>query len=162
MKTLRVIVIVALSLAFNANARGQQKPAPAPQPGTAAAQPAGPPPPTFTYDPSGRRDPFRSLIGRGADPHGTGVRPAGVAGLLINEVKLTGILGPRGGPFVAIIQGPDNKSYQLKAGQKLLDGSVKSITQDTVVFAQDVNDPLSLVKQREIRRTLRQGEGSRG
>jgi hypothetical protein len=39
---------------------------------------------------------------------------------------------------------------------------VKSITQDTIVFSQDVNDPLSLVKQKEVRKTLRSGEENRG
>ena len=37
----------------------------------------------------------------------------------------------------------------------LMDGVVKSITQDAIVFSQDVNDPLSLVKQREVRKTIR-------
>jgi hypothetical protein len=39
---------------------------------------------------------------------------------------------------------------------------VKSITQDAVIFSQDVNDPLSVVKQKEVRKTLRSGEESRG
>ena len=43
-----------------------------------------------------------------------------------------------------------------------MDGTVKQITQDTVVFSQDVNDPLSLVKQREVRKTLRSSEEGRG
>ena len=37
----------------------------------------------------------------------------------------------------------------------MFDGSVKAITPDTVVFSQDVNDPLSLVKQREVRKSIR-------
>ena len=42
-----------------------------------------------------------------------------------------------------------------KAGDKLFDGVVKAVTQDAVVFSQDVNDPLSLVKQREVRKSIR-------
>jgi hypothetical protein len=61
-----------------------------------------------------------------------------------------------------MIQGPDNKTYVVKAGDRLMDGTVKSIVQDAVVFAQDVNDPLSLVKQKEIRKSLRSAEGGRG
>ena len=41
----------------------------------------------------------------------------------------------------------------------LLDGAVKTITQDGVVFSQDVNDPLSLVKQREVPKRVRATEG---
>ena len=115
----------------------------------------------FTYNPEGRRDPFVSLIGKGSDPKNTGARPAGVPGLLINEVSVKGIVRNSAG-FVAMIQGPDNKTYVVKAGDRLMDGTVKSIVQDGVVFSQDVNDPLSLVKQKEIRKSLRSAEGGRG
>ena len=89
------------------------------------------------------------------------MRPAGVPGMLINEVSVKGIVRNSSG-FVALIQGPDNKTYVVKAGDRLMDGTVKSIVQDAVVFSQDVNDPLSLVKQKEIRKTLRSAEGGRG
>ncbi len=129
------------------------QPAPAPKPG----DPAGP----FTYNPDGRRDPFVSLIGKGSDPKSAGTRPPGVPGLLINEVSVKGIVRNSSG-FVALIQGADSKTYVVKAGDRLLDGTVKSIVQDAVVFSQDVNDPLSLVKQKEIRKPLRSAEGGRG
>lgn len=139
-------------------------PAPAPAPGQAS--PGRPvvtaePPAPFTYNPEGRRDPFISLLGRGSNPKSQGVRPAGVPGLLINEVSVKGIVRNSSG-FVALIQGPDNKSYVVKAGDRLMDGTVKSIVQDAVVFSQDVNDPLSLVKQKEIKKPLRVVEGGRG
>jgi type IV pilus assembly protein PilP len=139
-------------------------PAPAPAPAPAAGQTAEPPaeaPTAFTYNPDGRRDPFISLLGRGSDPKSKGTRPAGVPGLLINEVSVKGIVRNTSG-FVALIQGPDNKTYVVKAGDRLMDGTVKSIVQDAVVFSQDVNDPLSLVKQKEIRKALRSADGGRG
>jgi Tfp pilus assembly protein PilP len=134
-----------------------------------AAQPAAPvekpappsPSPAFAYDPSGRRDPFVSLVGRGSVQDPTAVRPAGPLGMLINEISLKGIMKERNG-FVALVQGPDKKTYAIRSGQRLFDGSVKTITQDAVVFSQDVNDPLSLVKQKEVRKTLRSVEENRG
>ena len=135
-------------------------PAPAPAPAGQTAQPAEAPAP-FTYNPEGRRDPFISLLGRGNDPKSQGARPAGVPGLLINEINVKGIVRNISG-FVALIQGPDNKTYVVKAGDRLMDGTVKSIVQDAVVFSQDVNDPLSLVKQKEIRKSLRSVDGGRG
>jgi Tfp pilus assembly protein PilP len=135
-------------------------PAPAPASGQPTSKPAEAGAP-FTYNPEGRRDPFVSLLGRGNDPKAQGVRPPGVPGLLINEVSVKGIVRNSTG-FVALIQGPDNKTYVVKAGDRLMDGSVKSIIQDAVVFSQDVNDPLSLVKQKEIRKALRSAEGGRG
>ena len=135
----------------------QAEPAPAAQTAVKPGEPAAP----FTYNPEGRRDPFVSLIGKGSDPKSTGTRPPGVPGLLIGEVNVKGIVRNSSG-FVALIQGADNKTYVVKAGDRLLDGTVKSIVQDAVVFSQDVNDPLSLVKQKEIRKPLRSAEGGRG
>lgn len=133
-----------------------------PPAGPPAAEQQAPPQqkPAYAYDPAGRRDPFVSLLGRGADPGSMASRPAGLAGILINEVSLKGIMRDRTG-FVAIVRGPDNKTYFVRPGDRLMDGTVKSIVADAVVFSQDVNDPLSLVKQREIRKSLR-SEESRG
>jgi hypothetical protein len=137
----------------------------------AAQQPASEKPPTpapappaqegqgYTYDPAGRRDPFVSLLRRGADPRTSGSRPAGVPGLMIGEVTVKGIVKDRSG-FIAMIQGPDTKqTFIIRPGEKLLDGTVKAITADAVVFSQDVNDPLSMVKQKEIRKTVRPADG---
>jgi Tfp pilus assembly protein PilP len=158
-----------------AQGRGQPPaPAPpaqgaAPERGAAPAQgaaPATPEPPAqqgFTYDPAGRRDPFVSLLGRGGntgrggDPAAT--RPAGLAGLGVNEVTLRGTVQSREG-FVAILQGADQKTYIVRPGDKLYDGVVRTITQNDMVFLQQVDDPLSLEKQREVRKVLRQTEGA--
>jgi len=110
----------------------------------------------YSYDPAGRRDPFVSLTARGGElPPGAGARPAGVPGLLVNEITVKGVLkSPKGG-FIALVQAPDGRTYIVHAGDKVLDGTVKAITTDAVVFSQDVNDPLSLVKQREVRKSIR-------
>ena len=97
-----------------------------------------------------------SLIGRGTEtaPQ-TGARPAGLAGVLINEITLKGMLKAARGDMIALVQVPDGHTYIVHTGDTLMDGKVKSITGDAVVFSQDVNDPLSLVKQREVRKTIR-------
>ncbi|MBP1603936.1 MAG: hypothetical protein H6Q09_1108, partial [Acidobacteria bacterium] len=53
---------------------------------------------------------------------------------------------------------PDLRTYVVHPNDRLLDGTVKAITPDAVVIVQDVNDPLSLTKQREVRKTLRVAE----
>lgn len=132
-----------------------QKPATPAAPGASAQQPPPPQGAGYSYDPAGRRDPFVSLSGRGGDlPIPGGARPGGVPGLLVAEVTVKGLLKSRGG-FIALVQSPDNRTYIIKTGDKLFDGVVKAVTQDAVVFSQDVNDPLSLVKQREVRKSIR-------
>jgi type IV pilus assembly protein PilP len=154
--------VVVLLTAFASMAQTPAAIAQLPQ-GAKPAQgtPAPPPPPAYTYEPEGRRDPFVSLLARGSDPTSAASRPAGLPGLLINEVIVKGIVRDRSG-FIAMIQGPDTKTFIVRGGDKLMDGTVKSITADTVVFSQDVNDPLSLVKQREVRKAVRPLEDQRG
>ena len=143
----------------NAEALDPQAPQPA-QPATPGAPGAGAAQGAtgagYSYDPAGRRDPFISLAGRAGEvATAGGARPQGLAGLLVSEVTVKGVLkSPKGG-FIALVQAPDNRTYMIHAGDKVFDGTVKAITTDAVVFSQDVNDPLSLVKQREVRKAIR-------
>jgi type IV pilus assembly protein PilP len=157
------VTTVGSGAATQAPAPADQPPSAKPAAATATPADAAPPErPAYSYQPEGRRDPFVSLLVRGSDPASAANRPSGVPGLLINEVTVKGIVRDRSG-FIAIIQGPDsNKTYIVRSGEHLMDGAVKSISVDTVVFAQDVNDPLSLVKQREVRKAVRPLEDQRG
>lgn len=158
----RIMLVILLSGAPGPAPVQQPVEKPVEKPAQPPAQAAEPPPaaPAYTYRPEGRRDPFVSLVGRGSEASADRRAP-GLPGMLINEVNLKGIMKERSG-FIAMVQGPDRKTYVVRPGQRLLDGTVKAITADTVVFSQDVNDPLSLVKQREVRKTLRSGGENRG
>jgi Tfp pilus assembly protein PilP len=134
--------------------------------GTDAASSSGgaaieaPAPAGFTYNPEGRRDPFVSLARRGLDTRtALGPRPAGLAGLDVSEVSLRGTLRSKG-EFVAMLQGSDRKTYIVRPGDKLFDATVRSISQNDVVFLQQITDPLSSEKQREVRKGLRQVEAN--
>lgn len=107
---------------------------------------------TYRYDPQGRRDPFRSLIGP-APKLEPGQRPPGVAGFLIDEMKLQGVFQTRHG-LQAMVSGPDNKGYSLRVGDKVLDGEVIRITKSSVVFRQEVNDPTRIERYREVVKDL--------
>ena len=107
---------------------------------------------TYRYDPQGRRDPFRSLIGP-APKLEPGQRPPGVAGFLIDEMKLQGVIQTRHG-LQGMISGPDNKGYSLRVGDKVLDGEVIRITKSSVVFRQEVNDPTRIERFREVVKDL--------
>ena len=113
--------------------------------------------PTWTYDPQGRRDPFISLRNRNPQGTSTQSRPPGLPGVAINEIMIRGIVRS-GNEFVALAQAPDGRTFQLRRNSRLFDGVVKQITIDAVVFTQEINDPLSLQKQREVRKTMRSGD----
>ncbi len=173
-RTLRLctgILVAALWAGYaavwvNAQAPAQKKPpAAAPQKDPAAVSaPASPivehpaSPAIFSYKPEGRRDPFVSLVNRAiAENKPSQKKPEGVRGLSWDEVSVRGIYMGQKGP-VALIQGPDTKTYQVRVGDQLYDAVVKAITADSLVVLQEVNDPLSLQKQRERRKSLRVAE----
>ncbi len=140
-----------------------QTPAPAAPPAAQApaqAQvPAPTPADTFTYNPDGRRDPFVSLLTKGGERHvpRPGQDLEGVAGLAVEDLTVRGIVTSPSG-LVAMVQSPDRKTYLVRQNDKLLDGIVKSVTPEGLVILQEVNDPLSLVKQKEVRKMLHGNE----
>jgi Tfp pilus assembly protein PilP len=120
------------------------------------------PPPNFEYAPQGRRDPFISLVDRGKDQStqngaATAKRAEGIPGMLTGELTVRGIMQTRGA-WVAMVAGPDGKVYTVRAGDKLADGVIRQVNATSVVILQEVNDPLSLEKQREVRKFLRGGD----
>jgi len=154
---------VATSLHAQAPARS---PAPAASPGARADtlksivdQETGAPE-GYTYSPMGRRDPFVSLLKPVSPDQGPKTRRPGMEGFLIQEVALKGIVKtPKG--FTAMLLGTDGKSYFVGVGQRLFDGVVTAIDATTVTFRQEVTDPLSTVKSRDVKKTLYPSEEAR-
>jgi hypothetical protein len=145
------LVVAALAGAETMTLSAQQAPAP---PAAPAPAPTPGPDRSYNYDVAGRRDPFISLD-RASDPKGSARdKLAGLAGLAINEATVKGVVKSQG-RLVAMVQAPDNKTYIVRPNDRLLDGAVRAVTPEAVVFVQQVSDPLSLVKQREIRKPLR-------
>ena len=116
-------------------------------------------PKDYRYNSQGRRDPFVSLLRGGTDGQRQtlGARPTGLAGQLASEVSLRGTIQGASG-YVGLVQGSDNKTYIVKMGDKLFDGTVRQISANAMVILQQVNDPLSLQKEREVRKVLRQAD----
>ncbi len=148
--------LTALALAL-ATAVASHAPAMAAQVAPKAdSQPAAP----FHYNAEGRRDPFLSLTGSGngndskALPKPTA---AGIAGIRVDELSVRGIMQSRE-RLVAMVQGPDNRTYLIHQGDKLADGVVKSITPQGLVLVQDVSDPRAKEKTRDVRKLLRSPE----
>lgn len=161
------LLIIAVAVLAATPVSGQA-PAPAPAPATPAAvtaphvpalEPQG-----YDYKPSGRRDPFISLVRRSTEALGTSaasIRPTGLAGLSTDEVVMRGVMKGRNG-YSALVRGADNRTYTgVKAGDELFDGTVKAVTADAIVILQNVSDPLSLAKKREVKKLLRPAQEAR-
>jgi hypothetical protein len=109
----------------------------------------------FSYDPAGRRDPFRSLlIGfEEAEAGVVKVRPPGLPGMLVDELRIEGIIKTPEG-ILAFAQGRDNLSYIIRPGTKLYDGQVREILPDRVIFERQVNDPKQIRPYEEVVKEL--------
>ncbi|HKF45533.1 MAG TPA: hypothetical protein VKG01_20750 [Thermoanaerobaculia bacterium] len=162
MRRLAVAAAAALlaGSAFGASPQATPSPVPTPAPATPGESPgqalieqeesamSGR---SYSYDPAGRRDPFRSLLIR--SDKGGGHRAPGIAGIAIDDVTLQGIWRTRAG-YVAQIRGTDNKSYLLRSGDQLYDGEVLRIAPNEVTFRQNLNDPQSVKPFRDITKQL--------
>jgi Tfp pilus assembly protein PilP len=168
---MRSVALVLIASFVLVNTLGAQPPATGAQkpstpsagqpPATGSQQPAAaapaPPPPleTYTYQPAGRRDPFLNLLGTGSEPRTAGGKKGdGPGTMAVADISVRGVVQSKGA-LVAMITGPDGKTYIVHQGDKLLDGIIKAVTPQGLVILQDVTDPLSLVKQREITKLLR-------
>jgi Tfp pilus assembly protein PilP len=103
----------------------------------------------YHYDPQGRRDPFRSLIGS-KDIAGRGSQ--GIGGFLVEEIDLQGVVRTKQG-LVGMVTGPDNNGYLLRVGDRVFDGEVVRVTPNAVVFRQETREIVKeLTSQAERRR----------
>lgn len=172
MRTPRLWTTALLALA--ASAMAQQPPASAPAAATPAASPSPTPGPAaggdliqsileqeldaprngYIYNPAGRRDPFVSLA-RPVANEGDANRPRrpGIEGFLLQETSLKGVVKTVDG-WIAVLEGPDRKGYFVRVGQRMHDGVVTTIDATGLSFRQEITDPLSPAKSRDVRRLL--------
>ena len=160
---LRTLVLMAAATTLAASGWAQGAPATTPPSAAPAASPASPAAPeanaapvpeAYTYNPDGRRDPFVSLLSRGMESGSSTKVAAGLAGIATGDLVLRGVVQSQGA-FVAIVRSPDGRTFRAHANDRLLDGVIRSVNAQGIVIMQEVNDPLSLVKQREVRKGLR-------
>jgi Tfp pilus assembly protein PilP len=160
---MRTWTALLLVVGMNVAAGAQTPPGATPSPATsapAASPNTAPSTDIYTYSPDGRRDPFVALLGA---PSGDSVplkTGDGLTALLVNEISVRGVLQSKGS-LIAMVQAPDKKTYVIHQGDRFADGVVKAVTTQGLVIVQDVNDPLSLVKQREVRKLLRSLEDAK-
>jgi len=148
----------------NAGAGGGDAPSATPSTDVGAGIELEAPRDGYSYNPQGRRDPFvcLSCTKPRTGPAHAGERPQGIAGLMIQEVALKGIVKDAVQGYIALLLGPDGRTtYFSKVGQRLYDGAITAIDAATVKFRQEVTDPLSPVKTREVMKTLYPSEEAR-
>jgi len=116
-------------------------------PGTAPA-PGGP---SESELKAARRDPFESLIGR--QNKSTPNLPPGKAGLQVSTLRLDGVVRAPNG-MIAVVSNPQARTYFLREGDHLYDGSVEKISMDGVSFHEEGKDAFGKPVERQVNKRI--------
>jgi hypothetical protein len=104
-----------------------------------------PPPPRPEEEKQGEKD----------DPKLPGNRPPGSRGLLVEQLRLKGVV--RDGAtqkMIAVVTTNNNRAYFLREGEAVYDGVVSKITSDAVYFKGNIFDAKREARSREVVKTL--------
>ena len=115
--------------------------------------------PVYTYNPAGKRDPFKPFISLGPKKAAHTARLTPLQRYDVSELKLVGILkGPIG--YRALVEDASGKGFIITKGTLIgrEDGHVKEIRKDRVIIKQTHKDIFGQIKEKEISIRLRKPE----
>jgi Tfp pilus assembly protein PilP len=104
-------------------------------------------PPPANYDPAGRRDPFKDLLGGKEIKEKT--VSGGLADMAIDDISLIGVVKMKG-IYEAIISVTEGFPISIKEGDKFSDGYVLSVAATQVVFRKTKDRGVPLSKPKDI------------
>ena len=98
-----------------------------------------------------RRDPFESLLGRQTK---TALNlPPGIRGLQVSTLRLDGLVKAPNG-MIAVVSNPQARTYFLREGDHLYDGSVEKISMDGVSFHEEGKDAFGKPVERQVNKRI--------
>jgi hypothetical protein len=120
------------------------------------ATPGTPPAATESEMKQARRDPFESLIGR--QNKAAAILPPGKLGLQVSTLRLDGIVRAPNG-MIAVVSNPQARTYFLREGDRLYDGSVEKISMDGVSFHEEGKDAFGKPVEHQVNKRLYSSPG---
>ena len=79
--------------------------------------------------------------------------PPGKAGLQVSTLRLDGIVRAPNG-MIAVVSNPQARTYFLREGDHLYDGSVEKITMDGVSFHEEGKDAFGKPVERQVNKRI--------
>jgi hypothetical protein len=120
------------------------------------ATPGTPPEAAESEVKQARRDPFESLIGRQTKaPQNL---PPGKLGLQVSTLRLDGIVRAPNG-MIAVVSNPQARTYFLREGDRLYDGSVEKISMDGVSFHEEGKDAFGKPVEHQVNKRIYSSPG---
>src|SRR6266581_239696 len=104
-----------------------------------------------------RRDPFESLLGRQGGKAALNL-PPGKLGLQVSTLRLDGIVRAPNG-MIAVVSNPQARTYFLREGDRLYDGSVEKISMDGVSFHEEGKDAFGKPVERQVNKRIYSSPG---
>jgi len=104
-----------------------------------------------------RRDPFESLLGRQLNKAPPNL-PPGKLGLQVSTLRLDGIVRAPNG-MIAVVSNPQARTYFLREGDRLYDGSVEKISMDSVSFHEEGKDAFGKPVERQVNKRIYSSPG---
>ena len=104
-----------------------------------------------------RRDPFESLLGRQLNKSAANL-PPGKLGLQVGTLRLDGIVRAPNG-MIAVVSNPQARTYFLREGDRLYDGSVEKISMDGVSFHEEGKDAFGKPVERQVNKRIYSSSG---
>jgi len=106
-----------------------------------------------------RRDPFESLVARQQAAAGANKNlPPGKAGLQVSTLRLDGIVKAPNG-MIAVVSNPQARTYFLREGDHLYDGTVEKISMDGVSFHEEGKDAFGKPVERQVNKRIYSSPG---
>lgn len=99
------------------------------------------------YDPAGRRDPFKDLLGGKELKEKTA--PGEMPQLYVDDISLIGIVKYKK-KYTAILSGPQGFPYYFEVGDKLSDGFILAISDTQTIFRKTNERGIPLTKPKDI------------
>ena len=112
-----------------------------------------PPAPVLSEVRQARRDPFESLIGRNQGKGAAPNLPPGIHGLQVSTLRLDGVVKAPNG-MIAVVSNPQSRTYFLREGDHLYDGSVEKISMDGVSFHEEGKDAFGKPVERQVNKRI--------
>jgi len=120
------------------------------------ATPGAPPEAAESEVKQARRDPFESLIGRQNKTQA--ILPPGKLGLQVSTLRLDGIVRSPNG-MIAVVSNPQARTYFLRDGDRLFDGSVEKISMDGVSFHEEGKDAFGKPVEHQVNKRIYSSPG---
>jgi type IV pilus assembly protein PilP len=116
---------------------------------------------SYSYDPSGRRDPFKPVGLEVQEPGAARLDLPPLQRVGLTELSLIGIIWGGFG-YSAMVQTPDGKGYTIKRGTRIgpNNGVVSAITENALIVQEQYSDVYGKKQVREYVKHLHPKEGS--